>query len=364
MLKYLTILLFVLTLISCQEVFIPEVDDPEPFLIIEGSVSTIPGYHQVTLMWSSKFSHNPAFHRIDNANIYLEDRQGNRTYFYRINSGVYQTDSLEIFAAVLGETYTLTVELDNGNIYRSKPQTVVECPDVKSLYCRYARESILTENAYGEAYEIPFDGISSYTSTDGLFPYNNYYFYRYVGYEQHKTIIRIGVNSYYLYGHRRLSGKYARQLLIGNADDYGNNALRDKKLIFIAKDDLYTYVPPLPDTIEILSTQFEGLLFRLRQYSLSPDAFDFWHDAENQLEAKGRLFDPVAPQLHGNMYCVNDSLQKVVGIFSASDVKEQVSYFYIDRRNHIYTKELESMPNLILDTLMWGRPEDWVDIPF
>jgi hypothetical protein len=172
------------------------------------------------------------------------------------------------------------------------------------------------------------------------------------------------VNSYYLYGHRRLSGKYARQLLIGNADDYGNNALRDKKLIFIAKDDLYTYVPPLPDTIEILSTQFEGLLFRLRQYSLSPDAFDFWHDAENQLEAKGRLFDPVAPQLHGNMYCVNDSLQKVVGIFSASDVKEQVSYFYIDRRNHIYTKELESMPNLILDTLMWGRPEDWVDIPF
>lgn len=361
--KFLIIVIVAIALVSCQEVFVPDVEEVEPFLLIEGSISTTPGLHKVLVSLSGKFQHNPLIRPVNTATVYVDDDLGNRTYFNKIANGVYQTDTEEAFAAKISRTYILTVETDDGNIYKSNPQTVVECADISSLYCNYGVESVLNENAYGEAYEVSYDGIRVYTGTDGILPYNNYYFYTYNAYEQHKTCIRIGMNTYYLYGHRRLSGKYANFLLVGNADEFGDFALRYKKILFIAKDDMTNYDPPIPDTIEIISTRFEGLIFILRQYSISPDAFEFWNDAVTQLEAKGRLFDPVSPQLHGNIHCVSDSLQEVVGIFYASDVSEKLSYFYINSKNRTITKDIDSMPELFLDTLHWGWPDSWIDPP-
>jgi hypothetical protein len=350
-------------LISCQEVFVPDVEEVEPFLIVEGSITTKPGLHTVLISLSSRFQHNPLIKPVSTATVFVEDNLGQRTYFYNITNGVYRTDTAEYFAAKIGQSYILTIETDDGNIYKSNPQTVVECADVSSLYCNYDTETILSENTYGEAYEILYDGIRIFTGTDGILPYNNFYFYNYIAYEQHKTTIQIGINIYYLYGHRRLSGKYSNYMLIGNADEFGDYALRNKRVLFVAKDDMTNYTPPLPDSFEVLETRFEGLIFKLQQYSLSPDAYEFWHDAETQLEAKGRLFDPVSPQLHGNIHCVSDSLQEIVGIFSASDVSEKLAYFYINNRNQTITRDVENMPELILDTLKWARPDDWIDPP-
>lgn len=362
--KYLVIFLVAATFISCQEVFVPEVEEVEPFLIVEGSISTLNTSHTILISLSSKFQHNPLIKGVNSATVYVDDEFGDRTYFYNIANGVYRTDTAETFSARLGRSYVLTIEMDDGNIYQSDPQTVVACPEISSLYCNFGVESILRENAYGEAFESPFEGIGVYTGTQGILPFNNYYFYKYLAYEQHKTTIRLGINDVFLYGHRRLSGKYSSNLVIGNADEFGNYALRTKKVLFIAKEDMVTYDPRIPDTIELISTRFEGLIFKLQQYSLSPDAFEFWNDAVTQLEAKGRLFDPVSPQLHGNIRCVSDSLQKVVGVFYASDVSERISYFYINTRDQAITRDIESMPELYLDTLLWGRkPDDWIDPP-
>jgi hypothetical protein len=361
--KYLNIIIAAVILISCQEVFVPDVEDVEPFLIVEGSISTIPGPHTVLISFSSRFQHNLIFKPVNSATVYVEDDLDQRTYFYRIANGVYRTDTADSFAANIGQSYILTIETDDGNIFKSNPQTVVACPEITSLYCNHGVEKILTENAYGEAIEIPFDGIRIYTGTDGILPYNNFYFYKYSAYEQHKTGIEVGMNTIYLYGHRRLSGKYSNYLLVGNADEFGDFALRYKKILFIAKDDMINYDPPIPESIEIVTTRFEGLIFKLQQYSLSPDAYEFWHDAETQLEAKGRLFDPVSPQLHGNIHCVSDTTQKIVGIFSASAVTEKLAYFYINYRNRTITRDVESMPELFLDTLHMGIPDDWISPP-
>ncbi len=364
MCKYLYIVIAAILLISCQEVFIPDVEEVEPFLIIEGSISTQPESHEVSINWSSEFQHNPIFQSVNNAYVYVEDELGNRVDFHNTSNGRYQTDEATPFAAVVGRSYFLRVEMDDGNVYQSEPQTVVDCPEVKTLNCSFATNALLHEDAYGDAIEITYDGFNIFTGTEGILPYNNFYFYKYIAYEQHKTVIQIGVQQYYLYEHRRLSSKYLNFLLIGNADEFGNYVLRDKKLLFVGKDDMTRYTPPLPDTITVLSTRFEGLLFELEQHSLSPDAYSFWHDAETQLEAKGRLFDPVSPQLHGNMHCVNDSLNKVIGIFSASNVSEKVAYLYIDYQNRTYSKDLDSMPELVLGGLQWSRPEGWIDPPF
>jgi hypothetical protein len=360
----LIILFSALLLVSCQEVFVPDVEEVEPFLMVEGSITTRPGTHTVSIHYSSTFKNNPTFKQVNTAHVYVEDDLANKTYFYSRGNGAYQTDTAQIFAAEVGRTYTLIIETEDGNIFRSEPQTVVACPDIQSLYCSLSNESILTENVYGEAYEIPYDGISVITGTNGILPYNNYYLYRYVAYEEHKTVIQIGVSDYYLYGHRKLSGKYSNYLRIGNADEFGNFALRNKKILFIARDDMTTYDPPLPDTITILSTTFEGLLFELEQLSLTPDAYTFWKDAVDQLEATGRLFDPVAPQLHGNIHCVSDSVTRIIGIFYASDISEKVAYLYISSKNRTFSKDLGRMPDLYLDSLEWTKPDDWVDRPF
>ncbi len=364
--KYMAIGLLVL-LFGCQEVFEPDVEEVDPFLVVEAMLTTRPGVHTVILTTSSSFNQGySAYGRIVDAVVYVEDDLGRRRYYLPVNKGVYQTDKAEPFAAELARTYTLTVILNDGTRFQSSPQTVVPVPDVKNLFCNYEEQTILTENVYEEVLELPYDGINVLNETDGILEANNYYFYKWRAYEQHFSAMRIGITEYYLYHHRPLSGKYSTVLSIGNADEFGNFALRNNKLFWIMNQDMFSYFPPVEDTLAeyVYTTQFQGLLFRLEQYSLTPDAYSFWNDAEAQLEAGGKLFDPVTPQLHGNVRCVSDSLTKVIGIFSVSDRKDKYAYFFVDGSNRTYTQEIDSFPEIFLDSIQYSRPSDWITPPY
>lgn len=351
---------------SCQEVFDPDVDEVEPFLIIEGYLTTRPGAHQVILNTSAPFNSSAGFKRIYNAIVYVEDEAGTREYFNHITGGVYQTDTSSQFAARLRGTYTLTVVLEDGTRFVSSPQTVVPCPKVGQLYCSYDQQTILTENTYGEILEIPQDGFNVISNTQGILENNNHYFYRWIGYEQHMSYMRIEASEYYMYQHRRLSAKYSSILKVTNGDDFGNFSVKNNKMLFISEYDLTNYFPPVHDTLVeyVVSVNFQGLLFRLEQYSLTPEAFDFWNDAQSQLEAGGKLFDPVTPQLHGNMRCVSDSLTRVIGIFTVSDLSEKYAYFYIGAKNRTHSQDIDGFPELYLDSIVYRQPEDWIRPPF
>jgi hypothetical protein len=101
----------------------------------------------------------------------------------------------------------------------------------------------------------------------------------------------------------------------------------------------------------------------MNQKSISSDAYSFYSDVEKQFEAEGRLFDPVSPQLTGNITCTNNESNKVIGVFYAFDETEKIAYLYSNSENQTYSSILDSMPELWLDTCSWSQPDDWISPP-
>jgi hypothetical protein len=368
MIRRICIITLALTLLyGCSKVFQPDINTVEPYLTVEGFISTEPGYNYVYLSNSQSYNDEAYFRGLSGATVTVTDNQG-KTYTYnQASKGIYRINLQEGNTAVVGRTYTLSVITAEGDTYESLPQQIVQSSPITNVFCQYHLETVLTEDTYGQPLEMTYDGINVLASTDGILPSDNFYLYAWHAYEEHHAVLGeiAGISTYYIYRHRPLSGKYVNIIRTGDADAYDNFHLRNKNVVFIRRNDMTDYDPSFNDTIyTLLGNYFDGLIFQLEQNSLSADAYSFYHDIENQLDAEGRLFDPVSPQIAGNIHCVNDESKKVIGVFYASDVAKQVAYFYINSRNQIYSKELDALPQLWLDTCSWSFPDDWILPPY
>ena len=365
--KVLYIIVMLVLTVGCQRVFEPEITEVDPFLVIEGRISTETGKQYIFLHNSAGYREYPIFRGVPGALVRIEDAEGNITPFIDKGTGTYEYDFSEDDHPEVGDTYTLKITSSEGDEYASTPQTIVPSPTISSMFCNYELSSFLTEDAYGAPVEQVFDGIDIIHETIGLLPSNNMYIYDYMAYEQHRSTVKMdsnAINSYNIYRHRRLSYKYANIIHAVNADEFGQNRVRNEKLMFISRFDMVNYNPVVPDTFMVLNTFFEGLLFKLKQYSLSADAYNYYALVEDQLEAEGRMFDPASPQVTGNITCITDSSKTVVGVFSACDVAVRYNYFHVNSRGLTDSRKLDGFPELWLDTCSWRKPDTWIRPPF
>jgi hypothetical protein len=361
--------LIVLVILSgCSEVYQPDIETVDAFLVVEGHISTSLGNSYVSVCNSKSFNDNPYFEGQTGAIVRVADDQGNTFTYTDRGNGNYSVILDEENRAYIGRTYTLSVTLADGTIYESTPQKIVQCPPLNKLSCAYDQETVLTENSYGDILEVNLDGIDIIIGTDGLLPSDNFYLYDWKAYEEHYSVIMPKGNpmmSFELYRHRTLNGKYLNIVRTADADQYPNCQMKDENVLFIAKEDMTKYTPIYDTAVyDLVGNQFQGLLFTINQKSLSADAYSFYYNVEKQLEAEDRLFDPVSPQIVGNISCVSDPSKKVIGVFYACDVSQRISYLYIDNKNHTYSRRLDSLPELWLDTCSWQRPADWISIPY
>jgi len=365
MLRSIIILISLFAFVSCSEVLVPDIEEIDSFLVIEGSYSTKAGRHYVKVFHSKGYNSRGGFPGEEGAIVFVSDTLGNRIYYQEMGNGVYSADITESNVAKEGNMYYLEVVASDGNVYRSTPQLVVPSPEISNLYCTYGRRMILTEDYYGQPLEIEQDGIDIILETDGILESDNYYRYEFSAFEEHLTLLSPAPGStWYMYEHRPLNRKYSGNIHTVNADEYGNFMVRNDRYLFIITDDMVNYTPEYPDTLDFVSTHFQGLLFTLRQYSLSPDAYRFYNDAEKQLEAEGHLFDPAYTQITGNIKCLTDNEKLVVGVFYTPDISIHHAYFYINLLDRTYSRELESLPELWLDTCSWRKPDSWISPPF
>lgn len=73
---------------------------------------------------------------------------------------------------------------------------------------------------------------------------------------------------------------------------------------------------------------FDGWILIINQHRLSKPAFDFYDDLNKQLEANGKMFDPMYIQARNNLKCINNPDAVVLGNFEISTVSE-ARYFVI-----------------------------------
>lgn len=82
----------------------------------------------------------------------------------------------------------------------------------------------------------------------------------------------------------------------------------------VVKDNILLSVP---GTSEKLGIKYSILV---KQYALTKDAFEFWQNLKKNTEQLGTIFDPMPSQLMGNIHCINNAAEQVIGYVSVSSI--------------------------------------------
>ncbi len=359
----------ILVISSCEKVFEPSIKNVGSSVVVEGSLSTVAGAQNIQITWSQSYNGVSKYSGLSGAEVYVSDDNRKVISFSETgNAGNYSTYPDTLAKAEIGRSYTLHIKTQSGDEYESLPQTVVKCAPIDSIFCEHDVQDVLELDVYGDAYQVKYDGIRVEENTKGLYPNHNFYLYSWIGYRE----FLFGIsppNSWveYAYMHTSLQSKYYKVICTSNADDYNNQELVHNKLLFISSADLEKFDRKILDSIPYLVEDsvhfiiYEGLILRLEQKSISNDAYAFWSGVQKQLQANGRLFDPVSSQITGNIRCISDNSKKAFGVFYAYDVSEKYVWLYINDLNNVNSKILDALPVISPDTLTWYLPpKGWI----
>lgn len=82
-------------------------------------------------------------------------------------------------------------------------------------------------------------------------------------------------------------------------------------------------ITTIPSTAEKISVRYSILL---KQYALTKEAYAFWENIRKNTEQLGSIFDAQPSQLQGNIHCVTDPKEPVIGYISITNVQQKRIY--------------------------------------
>lgn len=319
MLKKYIYLLLILPLAACITPYEIEVDEGEQLLTIEGMITSGPGPHTVKLSRSSTYGsvYEGVVLPERSASVYVRDELGEITYFVEdLNErGTYL--SPDNFTAIVGRTYTLNIQLRDGDMYTSFPEKV--------------KPAVPIENFQIQAEEIPVEGEVLNDSGAGVYVdfkdpdgENNYYFWR-----NDPAVYELNTRPDLYYPPKSLTPEpkpccYTCYF----EEEVGNYE------VFLTNDDLFD---GLNTRFKAAFIKDDGLRFistfrvDLNQLSISADAYRYLKLVKQQIELTGSVFDPPPANIRGNMISLDNPNEIVLGFFmAAGEYKERI---YINRED-------------------------------
>jgi len=285
---------------SCITQFIPETDEYQELLVVEGLITDQYGINSIKLskslpLWEKRNTVKP----LKGCTVKITDDQGH-TYMVpeTKTSGTYQTNPAT-FKGVVGRKYTLHVSSNNAlpthYSYESLPMEMKPVPPIDSVY--YEKKTI----------KESYDGISSdegcqiYLNTHD--PANQSKFYRWEYSETWKFKLPYDVTNNVCW--------------ISN----NSNVINIKSTLDLTQDRIYRY--PLTFISNKTDRLNEKYSILVNQYSLNEDEYVYWEKRQKITENVGSLYDITPAALPSNIYCIENPNETVLGYFSVSAISSK-----------------------------------------
>jgi hypothetical protein len=327
---YIILLLVTLMIFSCREVYYPDdLQSDENIPVIQGIIME-GQYPRVQLYWAVKYDSSD-IRFISGAEIFITDDQGSVAQLFENMPGTYYGWDI---VGTAGHTYTLGVVLPDGREYQSTPQFLQPAPQIDSIYARPGKHTSYKYGASGKPVYTEEQGL--YINTDLSSDFNNTLYYRFQTHVVKETMYTVLLNtpaSYSIFEWETINMEEShvvdytvtqnnRQVLFRHPVGF---------LRYYYDAALATPDQTAPYTIAWIVTQ--------NVYSISPDVFQYYNSVGRQLNGNDQIFSPVASQVKGNIHCISDPTEKVIGVFEASSIttvykafswKTLTSYKYIE----------------------------------
>jgi len=376
--KFILPVLFLISLAGCKEEFYPAIDRQMSVLVVEGMITNLKESYKVKLSIASPYDSATNASGITGASVSINDDLGGM-YLMHENTDQknYYSDPSE-FTAFAGRSYSLHIEMPDGEIYESAPQKMLDPATIDSIHGLSLNKEYWYKNILGDIVSKMVFGSQTFMdvsfNSDSIyqFRYDNYLIkcYSYIELLTHE-MLAAGITfpppricpdvvcPYLMYNWQRYNLFTSSSLSISTHDISLKKVMNSPVCFFpfdsaafptIYKSDSCGEDPQhrwICAKIRIPGGP-HGDILQTRVYALNQTSSKYYQQLNKQLTADGKLFDPIAVQLQGNMKCVTNPAKPALGLFEVSACTTRsywLNYYYSgDDTKYYPTRDLSGLP--------------------
>jgi hypothetical protein len=295
--------------IGCRDEFDAGIrEQSQSFLVVEGNLNA---GNDSTKIWLTRTIGLEAATRIiaeNNAVLTVEGKDNTTRPLIVRGNGLYVSPNLNL---TIGTEYRLRIKTSNGKEYLSEYVKARATPPI---------DSINKEEIDGQLWV--------YANTHDPSGSSRYYRWDF----DETWQIRSSYYSYYVYEN---SINYVRSRNFPAEEVYHCWKYDTSKTILLANSTnlLNDVIFKMPLTYIETSSEKVAVRYSIQvsQYALDKQAYNFFELMKKNTEEIGSVFSPQPSELAGNIRCVSDPLEYVLGYVTASTVEKKRAFFVASR---------------------------------
>lgn len=293
-LNILSFLVLLFTLSGCVTEFIPAVDEAVELLVVQGVLTDRGDPVTIKLSTSVPLGQISDAKPLSGCSVSYTDDIGSSINLNETLPGIYVTNS----HGTVGRTYTLHIRTGksrNNFSYESFPMKMNSVPAIDSLY--YVKKLISEQIDNIAAVEE----CQIYLDTHD--PTNACKYYRWNYSETWKLRLRADVPNQTCW-----ITNNSDNIFIHNATSISENVFKQLPVKYISKET------------DRLWTKYSILV---NQFSMNEDEYNYWEKLQKVTEQVGGLYDIIPSSIPGNLVCIENPNEKVLGYLSVSAVSSR-----------------------------------------
>jgi hypothetical protein len=321
-LKIFLVLSVVLLVNSCVTEFVPSVDEEMELLVVQGVLTDKGDPVSIRLSTSLPLGETDDAKPLTGCNVTITDDLGNTLYLGETEPGTY----VMYAHGIPGRTYKLNIKTNhsrNNFSYESYPMKMKPVPPIDSLYYEKKVVAERVDDVEG------IEECQIYLDTRD--PENNCRYYRWDFSETWVLRLLFDVPNQTCW-----ITNNSENIYIDNTASLSEDLIKRRPVRYISRES------------DRLRTRYSILV---NQYSLNEDEYNYWQKLQKMTEQVGGLYDIIPASIPGNLTCIENPAEKVLGYFSVSGVATK--RIYIQEK---FEGIIDDYDDCITDTL-YGGPD-------
>ena len=314
--KYLFV--FAVVFAACETVYEPELEEVEDVLTVDARFIQGQPPHVVTLRKSMGFNETGSFATYSDARVTVADNRGNNYESYALGGGEYMFN----FSLDTSMQYQLNISAE-GDIYTSAFESVPPPPDIDTFFTEQTDVVIQPGGETDVDEFVRMQGHKFYLDIDNG---ANRQYYRF---DARKILQYYFPFDTVIYGLGETVTKYAWKSIYptGKFNIAAPSEYSSSIDIFKHPTEFFSY----RDRMYLRREEYaNGWIYIMHQYGISESTYNFYKDLNNQLDADGKIFDPMYVQARNNLKCESDPDKIILGNFEIASYREHRFYIHLE----------------------------------
>lgn len=324
-------------IVSCQEpYFNNDLDATEKIPVFNGIISNIDNINTFELSYAKPYT-NQREDKISGAIISISDEQNQEILLQEVSEGEYKLPP--DYTIEFNNKYTANISLKDGTVLKSEPTYFYDTLPIDKVFFDFNIKTSVIKTSDGNFTNVTEEGIliqfslKQPTNEQVYYRANaNYYVHSEKMISRTREITRF-TDNYTITYEIKYDTLYDIYEGVTNTDfpiigklkphiNYDHSDLIINPLFLPADKECRNFT-------KYTTNKFIEWVVPIDLYRTTPEVFDYYTNAADQLNPSGQIFDPIPEQIVGNMYNETHPAKVVLGLFDATSVTRRYIAVYV-----------------------------------